>query len=79
MNGELTTYVLKDNSFLCRQLAASVTHGDQRTQLIYRAILVRSATAEELDELAALTKDSPTPEQDIIWAVMNTPEFLFNQ
>ena len=79
MNGDLTTQVLKDKSLLRRQLAASKTTGDQRTQLIYRAILVRSATADELAELAAMTKDSPSPEKDLIWALLNSPEFLFNQ
>lgn len=76
MNGELTTQVLAVDSFLRRQLAATV---EPRTQLIYRAILVRSATVEELAEMARLTKDSRTPEQDIIWALLNSPEFLFNQ
>ena len=79
MNGDLTTQILKDKSLLRRQLAASKSKGDERTQLIYRAILVRSATAEELAELAVRTKDSPSPEQDIIWALLNSPEFLFNQ
>ena len=79
MNGELTTRALAEDSFLRRQLAASKTAGEQRTQLIYRAILVRSATAEDLAEIAKLTKDSATPEQDIIWALLNSPEFLFNQ
>jgi hypothetical protein len=79
MNGDLTTRALAEDSFLRRQLAASGTAGDERTQLIYRAILVRSASAEELAETAALTKDSPTPEQDLIWALLNSPEFLFNQ
>jgi hypothetical protein len=79
MNGDLTTRALAPDSFLRRQLAASKASGPQRTQLIYRAILVRSAAAEELAELAELTKGSPTPEQDIIWALLNSPEFLFNK
>jgi hypothetical protein len=79
MNGDLTTRALAEDSFLRRQLAVSKSQGDQRTQLIYRAILVRSAKAEEVAEMAALTKNSPTPEQDIIWALLNSPEFLFNQ
>ncbi len=79
MNGDLTTRALADDSFLRRQIAASKTAGEQRTQLIYRAILVRSATAGELTEMTARTKNSPTPEQDIIWALLNSPEFLFNQ
>ena len=76
MNGELTTQVLAKDSFLCRQIAATT---EQRTQLIYRAILVRSASAEDLAETARLTNGSLTPEQDIIWALLNSPEFLFNQ
>jgi hypothetical protein len=79
MNGDLTTRAIADGSFLRRQLAESNSVGQQRTQLIYRAILVRSASAQELSQMAALTKDSPTPEQDIIWALLNSPEFLFNQ
>ena len=38
-----------------------------------------TTTPEELAQLAAMTKGSPTPEQDIIWALLNSPEFLFNQ
>ena len=79
MNGDLTTQVLKDKSLLRRQLDVSKATGDQLIQLIYRAILVRSATADELAELAAMIKNSPSPEQDIIWALLNSPEFLFNQ
>ena len=79
MNGDLTIRALADDSFLRRQLATSKVTGEQRTQLIYRAILVRSATEEELAEIAKLTKNSPTPEQDIIWALLNSPRFLFNQ
>jgi len=76
MNGELTSRLLADNSFLRRQIAAN---REQHTQVIYRAILVRSATAEEIAEMAQLMKGSPTPEPDNIWALLNTPEFLFNQ
>ena len=76
MNGELTTRVIAEDSFLRRQIGATA---EPRTQLIYRAILVRTASAEELAEMARLTKDSRTPEQDIIWALLNSPEFLFNQ
>jgi len=76
MNGELTSQLLADDSFLRRQIAAS---SEQKTQVIYRGILVRSPTAEEIAEIAKLTKGSPTPEQDIIWALLNSPEFLFNQ
>ncbi len=79
MNGELTLSALKEDSFLRRQLAASKATGKQLTQLIYRAILVRSATDDELSEMSAFTKESETPEQDIIWSLLNSPEFLFYQ
>lgn len=79
MNGDLTTRALAEDSFLRRQLAASQSVGQQRMQLIYRAILVRSATTDELAEMAALMENSTTPEQDMIWALLNSPEFLFNQ
>ncbi|MGB8166992.1 MAG: DUF1549 domain-containing protein [Chthoniobacteraceae bacterium] len=78
MNGDLTTQILKDNSLLRRQLGASQKTGDARTQLIFRAILVRSATTEELATFNQ-AKDSRTQEQDIIWALLNSPEFLFLQ
>jgi len=79
MNGDLTTRAIAEDSYLRRQLATSGTHGEQHTQLIYRAILVRSATTDELAEMAALMENSTTPEQDMIWALLNSPEFLFNQ
>jgi hypothetical protein len=78
MNGDLTNQILKDNSLLRRQLAATNTLGNSRTHLIFLAILVRTATEEELATFTALNQDSPTPEQDIIWALLNSPEFLFN-
>lgn len=77
MNGELTEAVLAKESLL--QKTAVTTTGQERIQLIYRAILVRTATAEELAEFAALTKKSPTPADDLIWALLNSPEFLFLQ
>jgi hypothetical protein len=52
--------------------------GQQAIQLIYRAILIRSAKDAELAEITAVMKAaSPTPEQDLIWALLNSPEFLF--
>ncbi len=79
MNGDLTTQILKESSLLRRQLAASKAQGDARTQLIFRAILVRSATAEDIAKLAAASPDASAREQDTIWALLNSPEFLFNQ
>jgi hypothetical protein len=78
MNGDLTTRVLAEDSYLRKQLAASKLQGQQAIQLIYRAILIRSAKDAELAEITAVMKAaSPTPEQDLIWALLNSPEFLF--
>jgi Protein of unknown function (DUF1549)/Protein of unknown function (DUF1553)/Planctomycete cytochrome C len=79
MNGELTMRALAEDSYLLRQLAASNEIGEQRIRLIFRAILIRTPTAAELNELSPATKNSPTPEQDLVWALLNSPEFLFNQ
>jgi hypothetical protein len=40
---------------------------------------VRQPKEAELAGLAEIIKDSPTLEQDLIWALLNSPEFLFNQ
>ena len=79
MNGELTSKALAEESFLRKQLTESNTSGAERIQLIFRAVLIRSAVPEELTQMAALMRDSPTLDQDVIWALMNSPEFLFNQ
>lgn len=79
MNGELTQHILEKDSYLQRTLAKSKAKGDDLTRLLYRAVLVRSASDEELAELGALTQGSTTAAQDILWALLNTPEFLFNQ
>ena len=78
MNGDLTNRVLAEGSLLRRQLAASGLKEALRTQLVYRAILVRSANADEIAITKNATQESKTPEQDVIWALLNSPEFLFN-
>ncbi len=78
MNGELTSRILEKNSFLRQQIAASKTTGSDSIQLMFRAILVRSATPVELKEMTTLTSDSPTPDEDVLWALLNSPEFLFH-
>lgn len=79
MNGELTDRILAEDSYLQHLLAASRAEGQELTQIIYRAVLVRSASDAELAQLTALTQNSPATTQDIIWALLNSPEFLFHQ
>ena len=77
MNGELAARILAPDSHLRRQLASADGHRDRMTALIYRALLVRSPSDGELSSVANLTATSLTPVEDTIWALLNSPEFLF--
>lgn len=77
MNGDLVARILAPDSLLRRQLAATGGDRDRVLALIYRAVLVRAPTAAELATLASATASSPTPAEDTIWALLNSPEFLF--
>jgi hypothetical protein len=78
MNGDLTRMILDERSFLRTQLRQFAT-GEQRLNAIYQSILVRSATVEEAKHCLPIFETSPSPEADMIWALLNTPEFLFIQ
>lgn len=78
MNGELTQKALEAGSYL-RASVRSIASGDERVRAIYQSILVRSPTADELRHCRELFAASSTPEADLIWALINTPEFLFIQ
>ena len=79
MNGELAARVLAPDSLLRRQLASADGHRDRMTALIYRALLVRSPSDGERSTIASLTATSLTPVEDTIWALLNSPEFLFQR
>ncbi|MBL9202639.1 MAG: hypothetical protein JNL39_19155, partial [Opitutaceae bacterium] len=79
MNGDLAARIVAPGSHLRRQLASSDPSHVRTVAQIFRAILVRTPTAAELETLAALGASSPTPEADAIWALLNSPEFLFQQ
>ena len=71
--------MIAKDSALQHAVKQSKLKGDALTQFLYRAVLVRQASVDELSRLAALTQDSQTPADDLIWALLNTPEFLFIQ
>ena len=50
---------------------------EQRVRAIYQSVLIRSPTADERERCRELFAASSTPEADLIWALLNTPEFLF--
>ncbi len=77
MNGELAARILAPDSHLRRQLASADGRRERLTALIYRALLVRSPSDGELSAVANLTATSLTPTEDTIWALLNSPEFLF--
>jgi hypothetical protein len=79
MNGELAERVLAPDSHLRRQLASADGRRDRTTALIYRALLVRSPSDGELSTVATLTATSLTPVEDTVWALLNSPEFLFQR
>jgi hypothetical protein len=79
MNGELAARVLAPDSHLRRQLASADGRRDRMTALIYRALLVRSPSDGELSTVATLTATSLTPVEDTVWALLNSPEFLFQR
>lgn len=79
MNGDLTEDILAKTSHLQQSLKASKASPQERIQLLYRAVLVREPTPEELSQLTTLTQGSTDPERDILWALLNSPEFLFLQ
>ena len=79
MNGELVARVLAPDSHLRRQLASADGRSDRTTALIYRALLVRAPSDGELSAIANLTASSLTPVEDTIWALLNSPEFLFQR
>ncbi|WP_197442546.1 DUF1549 domain-containing protein [Lignipirellula cremea] len=78
MNGDLTRMATDENSHLRSQLS-DFPDNEQRLNALYQAVLVRRPTALERKHCLAVIASSPTPETDILWALLNSPEFLFQQ
>ncbi len=79
MNGDLVARIVAPDSLLRRQLAETGGSRDRLLSLIYRSILMRAPTEDELATLESFTASSLTPLEDAIWALLNSPEFLFQQ
>jgi hypothetical protein len=76
MNGQLTGLVLKDTSLLRTRLR-EFRERELKVRAIYQAILARYPSPEEIGRVLNVSGDSPALEEDLIWALSNTPEFLF--
>jgi hypothetical protein len=78
MNGSPARDVINDRSLMRRRVARA-NGPEAKVRSIYRAVLVRSPTDEELAVCLSLWPTTTTPEKDIAWALVNAPEFLFIQ
>jgi hypothetical protein len=78
MNGDLTRQAADSKSLLRRRLA-DIAEDSARVKGIYQSILVRLPSEDEAQVCQRLFETSPTPDEDLIWALLNSPEFLFQQ
>ncbi|QDU31661.1 Planctomycete cytochrome C [Anatilimnocola aggregata] len=78
MNGDLTQTAIESDSYLQKELN-SIQNAEQRIDAIYQSILIRRPNAEEAERCRELFATSRTPDADLIWALLNSPEFLFIQ
>jgi len=78
MNGDLTKSALQEDSYLRRGVRPFAA-ADDKVRALYQSILVRSPTPDEAERCRELFQSSATPEVDVIWALVNSPEFLFIQ
>lgn len=51
--------------------------GAAAREALFHALLTRAPEADELAQVDELTRGSATPELDLLWALLNSPEFLF--
>ena len=66
---------------IARSLAAGATN-DQLIDTIYLSALCRKPIAEELTQAQAYFTNSGNPKEaaeDLMWALINSPGFLFNR
>jgi hypothetical protein len=79
MNGELTERILLQCKQLESKPPAVPPRSEDLVQRIYRAVLVRSATPEELQILSQFSAGIAPSSEDLLWALLNSPEFLFQR
>ncbi len=80
MNGPKVYAKVTDNKGLAAQLAASKQSGDQIVEQLYLTVYNRMPESDERAYAASLYKkdgaDRRKVTEDILWVMLNTPEFI---
>jgi hypothetical protein len=80
LNGDTTSRKIGESKWLQQMLDANKPLAEI-VETIYIACLARKPTAEESQKLDALVAAEPNKRaavDDVMWAVLNSREFLFN-
>jgi hypothetical protein len=78
MNSELFESILKPNTQLRLNLKSATTSAEQ-ARVAYQTVLTRQPTAAELATWEKAKTDGLTDIEDLIFALINTQQFLFIQ
>ena len=76
MNGYATANLTQPNSLLFRKMR-NETDPAKRADIVFLSILSRKTTAKERELLLAELQKGNEAMSDLIWALLNTPEFFF--
>ena len=80
LNGEILTNKIADKQGLVAKLLAEKREPTEVISQLYLAALCRQPTPAEVDNGVQYLSQSPSPDefyQDLLWALMNTKQFLF--
>ena len=79
MNSPAVTNRLRPDSGLLQQLLKSGKSDAELTQELFLTALSRTPTSEEVEVAQRILKTNRSQgASDILWALLNTPEFLLN-
>ena len=76
MNGYATANLTQPNSLLFRKMRNEKDPA-KRADIVFLSILSRKTTAKERELLLAELQKGNEAMSDLIWALLNTPEFFF--
>ena len=77
MNGELTQRILARSGHIENSPSPLAPRSEALLQRVYRTVLTRSATPEELRIWNRFAEGDAPSTEDLLWALLNSPEFLF--